>query len=390
MGFNVFEDAEDLINEAWSAAVPAFSPEHGDADQFVFRDAPTVTHTLRALAELVYYSKKKSRGLAPGEDQWIKDSFAQHDPGDYLPRLRPLLELHFPELIDASHRPSPYANAQEEEAASHSHWWELTRPRQTNYFYIQDIQNIPNPPTLDALLEACGIVRHQRPANHDFLVQAYHRVHVRLDRLIAVSHLLIAGAQSETVVNRATLEREYKLQEKLKELKASYLVEHATMQLAYAKRLHGPPMLDQLNHRTGLARKHELALESIENRLSVGTEQYPTLVKATHRMQRLYFGMGQLLLGGFLAAEVIKSISEWAAVYLHRDRYSFIAELAKRIPGATLEEIEAIQHEFHVFEMGSVNLTIASVLSVVGIALYYKLKNRSIQHEEHKGEGHHH
>jgi hypothetical protein len=389
--FNVFDDAEDLINDTWGAEVPVFVPDPGDTGGPVFRDAPPVINTVRALAELVYYSKKKARGLAPGEADWIKDSFGQHDPEDYLPRLRPLLERHFLELVQGPHRTSPYASAEEEAAASSSRWWELARPStQRNYFYIQDYRNIPNPPTLDALLTTCGISPEQRPDNHDFLIQTYHRVHVRLDRFIALSHLLIAGAQSETVVNRITLEREYRLQEKLKELKASYLVEHATMQLAYAKRRHGPLMLEKLNHKTGFENKHGLALEAIENRLSVGTEQYPAIVNATHRMQRIYFGLGQLLLGGFLAAEVIKSVTEWSAVYLHRDPYSFVAELAKLVPGSARADIEALQHQFHVFEMKLVYLTVVSVLSVVGIALYYRLKNRFTQQDQEKGGGHHH
>lgn len=393
--FNVFDDAEDLINATWGAEVPVFAPDPEDTSGPVFKDAPTVTNTLRALAELVYYSKKKARGLAPGEDDWIKASFARHDPDDYLPGLRPVLEGHFAELIHgpqaALHRNNPYDSPDEEANASASRWWELTKPQAPqNYFYIQDYKSIPQASLVEALLNACGITPDQRPDNHDYLIQTYHRVHVRLDRLIALSHLLIAGAQSETVVNRATLEREYKLQEKLKELKASYLVEHATMQLAFAKRRHGPHMLERLDRYSHFEHKHTLAMESIENRLSVGTEQYPAIVNATHRMQRLYFGLGQLLLGGFLASEVIKSVSEWWAIYMHRDHYAFFTELAKLMPSAALPEIEALQHEFHDFEMGSVYLSIASVLSVVGIALYYKLRNRSIQHEPDKGGAHHH
>lgn len=391
MAFNVFRDAEDLINDTWVAEVPPYTPDPDNANPPIFRDAPKVTNTVRALAELVYYSKKKVRALQPGEDQWIKDSFAQHHPNEYLPRLRPLLESRFPELIQSlSHTSGNDSDAQENDPPA-SHWWDLTRPpTQQNYLYISDYKNIPNTPSLETLLRACGIPTDQQPDNHDFLIQAYHRVHVRLDRLIALSHLLIAGAQSETVLNRATLEREYKLQEKLKELKASYLVEHSTMQLAFAKRLYGPQMLEKLNHHTGLEHKHALALESIDNRLSIGTEQYPTLVNATHRLQRIYFGLGQLLLGGFLASEVIKSVSEWSAVYMHRDHYSFFAEMAKLIPGSMITDIETLQHEFHVFEMSSVYLSMASVVSVVGVALYYKLKNRHINHESHKNSGAHH
>ena len=149
-------------------------------------------------------------------------------------------------------------------------------------------------------------------------------------------------------------------------------------------------MLEKLNHHTGFEKKHDLALESIENRLSVGTEQYPAIVNATHRMQRIYFGLGQLLLGGFLAAEVIKSVTEWSAVYLHRDPYSFVAELVKLVPGSARGDIEALQRQFHVFEMNLVYLSVASVLSVVGIALYYKLRNRFTGQEHDKGGGHHH
>lgn len=387
--FNVLDHAEDLIHDAWRAEVPVFAPAPEDAHAPLFRDAPAVTNTVRALAELVYYGKKKVRGLAPGEDQWIKDSFARHDPDDYLPGLWPLLQRHFPELLDAYAQP-PRPSPEEEAEASPSRWQALTKAAtRPNYFYVQDYKQIPVPRALEALLDACGIAPDQRPDNHDFLVQTYHHVQVRLDRLIALSHLLIAGSQSDSMLSRATLEHEYKLQERLRELKAKYSVEHATMELAHAKRRHGPDMLDKLNHHTGFSHKHHLALASIENRLRVGTEQYPALVSATHRMKRIYFGFGQLLLGGFLAAEVIKSVSEWSAVYLHRDQHAYFAELAKRMPGASTDTIEALYQEFHRFELVLMYLSIASVFTVVAVALYYKVRNRAIQEHE-KGAGHHH
>lgn len=388
--FNVFDHAEDLINDAWSAEVPLFAPAPEDARQPIFHDAPAVTNTVRALAELVYYAKKKVRGLAPGEDQWIKDSFARHDPDDYLPGLWPLLERHFPELIQPFASP-PHPFPEEERETLSSRWQTLTKAStQQNYFYVQDYKQIPNSTTLEDMLAACGIAPDQYPDNHDFLIQTYHHVQVRLDRLVALSHLLIVGSQSERVFSRSTLEHEYKLQERLRELKARYLVEHATMELAYAKRHHGPQMLERLNRHTNFANKHRLALESIENRLRVGTEQYPALVSATHRLKRVYFGVGQLLLGGFLAAEVIKSVSEWTAVYLHRDQHAFLAELAKRMPGSTPDAIEVLYQEFHRFELVLMYLSIASVMTVVIVALYYKLRNRSIHQDHDKGGGAHH
>lgn len=398
--FNVLDEAEDLINEIWGAEIPVFAPEPDLASGPVFKDAQIVADSLRTLAELVYYSKKKSQGpLPPGGADWIKASFADHTPERFLPGLQPVLERHFAELIYTDHAvaspdgvPTSFGHeGGEERQAMLSRWPEhLKRKSMQNYFYIRDYQRIPDAASLEAFMIACGIRETERPDNHDFLMQAYHRCLVRLDRLIALSHLMIAGAQSDSAVNHATLERELKLQEKLKELKASYLAEHATMRLAFAKRHRGLNMLKKLNDYSAFHSKHELALAAIADRLSIGTEQYPTLINATQRMQRLYFGIGQVLLGGFLATEVIKAIAEWAGVYLHRNPYAFTVEVAKLLPGVPPEQMDHLMHQYHVFEMGIVYLSVATVVAVVCITLYYKLKNHGHGgSEQGGGHGHH-
>lgn len=389
--FNVLDEAQDLIHEIWGAEIPVFAPEPELAAGPVFKDAQIVADTLRTLAELVYYSKKKSQGpLSPGGADWIKASFADHTPERFLPGLQPVLERHFAELIHADHAGASPEGGDERHTVL-SRWPEhLKRKSMQNYFYIRDYQRIPDAASLEAFIIACGIRESERPDNHDFLMQAYHRCLVRLDRLIALSHLMIAGAQSDAAVNHVTLQRELKLQEKLKELKASYLAEHATMRLAFAKRHRGLNMLKKLNDYSAFHSKHELALAAIADRLSIGTEQYPTLINATQRMQRIYFGIGQVLLGGFLATEVIKAVAEWAGVYLHRNPYAFTVELAKLLPGVPPEQIDHLMHQYHEFEMGTVYLSVATVVAVVCITLYYKLKNHGHGGgEQGGGHGHH-
>ncbi|HEX5805370.1 MAG TPA: hypothetical protein VFY31_03410 [Macromonas sp.] len=395
--FNVLDEAEELINEIWGAEIPVFAPDASLGSGPVFKDAQIVADTLRTLAELVYYSKKKSQGpLSPGADDWIKASFADRTPEHFLPGLQAVLERHFPELIHAEAAEGTAsgfgpASGVDERQTLLSRWPEhLKRKSMQNYFYIRDYQRIPDAASLEAFMVACGIRESERPENHDFLMQAYHRSLVRLERLVALSHLMIAGAQSESAVNHATLERELKLQEKLKELKASYLAEHATLRLAFAKRHRGMHMLKKLNEYSAFHSKHELALAAIADRLSIGTEQYPTLINATQRMQRMYFGIGQVLLGGFLATEVIKAVSEWSGVYLHRNPYAFSIEVAKLVPGVSQERLDVLQHEFHSFEMSTVYLSVVTVVAVVGITLYYKLKNRAHGGSAEGGGGHHH
>lgn len=394
--FNVLEDAEALINEIWSADIPVFAPDTEFPSGPVFLDARPVADTLRTLAELVYYSKKKAQGpLPPGADEWIKASFAGHSPEKFLPGLQPVLERFFPELIEGAHEVAAGVagnlHGAEYQSSQWSRWSEHQKHKSLqNYFYIPDYRSIPDALSLEAFMKACGIRESERPDNHDFLMQTYHRSLVRLERLIALSHLMIAGAQSETTVSRETLEREYELQERLKELKASYLAEHSTMRLAFAKRHRGMHMLKKLNDYSAFESKHELALKAIGDRLSIGTEQYPTIVNATQRMQRVFFGIGQVLLGGFLATEVIKAVAEWSAVLLHRDHYAFFARLAKLMPGAPQAELTTLQHEYHAFELAMVCLSVTTVAAVVGITVYYKLKNKALHGEGDAHSSHHH
>lgn len=381
--FNVLDDADELIHEIWRGDIPAFKPHASIRPGAFFPDDPVIAETVRTLAELVYYSKQRARSSASsGGHQWIKAKFQNHDPARFLPGLQPLLERHFGELIGR-------------DATNRADWGTLLESHantdfMVNHFYIRAYENIPSQDDVDGFLRSCGIGPDERPESFDFLLQAYCRTHVRLDRLIALSHLIIAGAQSDTHVSHSALEHEHKLQELLKELRATYITEHATMQLAFAKRPFGLNMLAKLSAFSGFDAKHHMALSVIKERLSVGVEQFPVFLHATHKTQRLFRTIGQVLLGGFLATEVVKSLTEWASVYFHRNTYAYFIELEKIKMPSVIPEMDQLLGEYYRFEMFSVYASVLTVLAVIGVTLYFKLKSKSLPAQDEGHSGHHH
>lgn len=382
--FNVLDDADGLLREIWRADIPPFKAGTSVSPSAFLPDDPVIAETMRTLAELVFYSKQ--RGRSPSQEgrggDWMREKFANYDPARYLPGMEPLLQRYFGELIG---RGQPMHAQAENSAESHAN-----TDFMVNHFYIRAYSNIPGQDDVEAFLLAFGIDPQERPENFEFLLQAYCRTHVRLDRLITLTHLIIAGAQSDTDVSQETLVHEYKLQALLKELRASYITECSTMQLAFAKRARGLSMLEKLSTHSGFDAKHEAALSAIQERLHVGVEQFPLIVHETNKAQRLFKTIGQVLLGGFLATEVVKSLTEWAAVIYHKNTAAYFIDLEKaKVPELT-ERLNAVLDEYYRFEMVSVYASVLTVAAVIGVTIYFKIRNKSLPLQEESASSHHH
>jgi hypothetical protein len=381
--FNVLDDAEDLIREIWRADIPAFKPGEAVTFHDFMPDDPVIVETMHTLAELVAYSKQRARSVAAASpNNWMQAKFAQYTPSQYLPGLNTLLERHFGELIGrgtAKHGP-----------VVRRHGLHASTEAVVNSFYIRAYSNIPGKDDIDAYLLACGIAQDQRPESFDFLLQGYCRTNVRLDRLVSLTHLIIAGAQSDTELSHDTLTHEYTLQELLKELRASYITECATMQLAFAKRPHGLNMLRKLSAFAGFDDKHAMALSVIQSRLEVGVEQFPLIVHATQKTQRLFKTIGQVLLGGFLATEVVKSLTEWASVIFHKNNAAYFIDLERVKVPALNGPLDVLLDQYYRFEMVSVYASVVTVIAVIGVTLFFKLRHHNSPNGEDSGSSHHH
>jgi hypothetical protein len=207
--FNVLDDAENLIREIWRADIPAFKPGEAVTFHDFMPDDPVIVETMHTLAELVAYSKQRARSAeSTSSSNWMRAKFEHYKPVQYLPGMNALLEGHFGELIGrepAKHGP-----------VVRRHGLHGSTEAVVNSLYIRAYSNIPSQDDIDAYLLACGIAQNERPESFDFLLQGYCRTNVRLDRLVSLTHLIIAGAQSDTELSQDTLAHEYKLQELLK------------------------------------------------------------------------------------------------------------------------------------------------------------------------------
>jgi hypothetical protein len=381
--FNVLDDADGLIREIWRADIPPFKSDASLSPDAFFPDDPVIVETMRTLAELVFYSKQRARSPAQeGRGDWMQAKFSKYDPAKYLPGMEQLLEQHFGELIG---RGQPTHAKAQDHVESHAH-----TDFMANHFYIRAYSKIPEKDDVEAYLLACGIGPQERPESFDFLLQAYYRTHVRLDRLVTLSHLIIAGAQSDTDVSHDTLVHEHKLQALLKELRASYITEYSTMRLAFAKRPFGLSMLSKLSAYSGFDAKHDMALTVIKERLHVGVEQFPLIVHATHKTQRLFKTIGQVLLGGFLATEVVKSLNDWASVIFHKNTAAYFIDLEKTKSPVLTERMDALLDQYNRFEMIAVYGSILTVVAVIGVTIYFKVRERSLLIQDESASLHHH
>jgi hypothetical protein len=395
--FNIFSDASTLIDQIWGSDIPAFDPQTLDPSEPVFKDSEKISHTLQALAELTYYNKNRSnKSKLDKGDAWILQKFSNHSPDEYLPGLQLILNRHFSELIQDG--PWQLHEKVEEPPADLSiktilSWKGMGKSAEENVknnFYIPGYQSVPDLANLDDFLAVVGIEKARQPINCDYLIKAYNRLSVKLERFISISHLLMAGAQSEAEVSDTTLEREYMLQEKIRELRSSYIVEYSTVRLAFTKRHFGVQMFDKLNEFTSFKKRHEVALSVASERLSVGADQYPSILKSTQKFQRIFKGLGQLLLGGFLASEIINTVREWASVYYHRNNYAFFSELFKIQASGATPEYDQLLDRFYDFEILAVYASIMTVFVVIFITLYFKAQNKSLHNDPAEGGGHHH
>jgi hypothetical protein len=385
--FDLFEDAEGLMDEIWGAEVPAFEHAVYDPAEPAFRDAGRVTETLHALAELIYFNKSRGNGENPADSgQWIREKFLQSALSDFLPGLRPVLIHHFPELVNPAET-SLYLASRPHEGKLKARAGDSL---EKNYFYVPDYMSTPDPRNLDYFFSVVGIDKSHIPSDYAYLIKIYHRLSVKLQRFIALSHLLMAGAQFDATISKATLTREYMLQEKIKELRSDYIAEYSTMRLAFAKRHRGLQFLEKLNDFTYFKKKHEMAISVATERLHVGTEQYPSIVKSTQKTQRIFTSLGQLLIGGYLATEILNTIFEWVAVFYHKNQYSFFVELSKIHSTSTQKQAEVLMNDFYRFESLSVYISITVVLAIIGITWYFKSQHVALHHESPRHSGGHH
>ena len=385
--FDLFEDARDLMDEIWSADIPPFEHEACDAAEPAFRDARQVTETLHALAELIYYNKNRAAGEHSEESaRWIREKFLKSSRGDFLPGLHRIIFINFPELSNPSEKSHLEKNLIGDGSSRKIHGENGSK----NYFYVPDYMSTPDPRNLDHFFNSMGLEKSHLPADHEYLIKIYHRLSVKLQRFIALSHLLMAGAQSDAVISKATLQREYMLQEKIKELRSNYISEYSTMRLAFAKRHRGLQLLEKLNDFTYFKKKHEMAISVASERLHVGTEQYPSIVKSTQKTQRIFSSLGQLLIGGYLATEILNTVFEWAAIFYHKNQYAFFVELSRIHSAATQKQADLLLGEFYRFEMATVYVSITAVFAIIGITWYFRSQNVALHQESAPHSAGHH